>query len=250
MSTSRCKRQLVQKANTRGILKVVSNPLLKFKFQQCNKKDCRIVIYRLYITTFFYLVTTRNVSKMADIIVSFRQCAVIEFLVKEEQSAVDIHQRLQRAYGDTCMGASSVRRWVKHFKDGNTSINDQPTKCQSMEWHHLDSTSKKKTKTVQSVGKVMGSVFWDAQGCLLVEFLELGQTINAARYIQTLVKLCRGLRDKRPGRNVISQHDNVRPHTARATVEKIRTFGWEILPHPPYSPDLALSSFQFYEGAA
>ena len=24
------------------------------------------------------------------------------------------------------MGASSVRRWVKHFKDGNTSIQNQP----------------------------------------------------------------------------------------------------------------------------
>jgi len=24
------------------------------------------------------------------------------------------------------MGASSVRRWVKHFKDGNTNIKDQP----------------------------------------------------------------------------------------------------------------------------
>ncbi|PSN56405.1 hypothetical protein C0J52_09536 [Blattella germanica] len=55
---------------------------------------------------------------MADISVSFRQCAVIEFLVKEERSAVDIQQRLQRAYGDACMGASSVRRWVKHFKMG------------------------------------------------------------------------------------------------------------------------------------
>jgi len=31
----------------------------------------------------------------------------------------------QRAYGSVCMGASSVRRWVRHFKDGNTSIQDQ-----------------------------------------------------------------------------------------------------------------------------
>jgi transposase len=38
----------------------------------------------------------------------------------------EIHQRLQRAYGSVCMGASSVRRWVKHFKDGNTSIKDEP----------------------------------------------------------------------------------------------------------------------------
>ena len=63
---------------------------------------------------------------MADNNVSFRQRAVIEFLVKEEIPAADIHHRLQRVYGDVCMGASSVRRWVKHFKDGNTSIQDQP----------------------------------------------------------------------------------------------------------------------------
>jgi len=63
---------------------------------------------------------------MADNNVSFRQRAVTEFLVKEEIPATDIHHRLQRVYGDMCMGASSVRRWVKHFKDGNTSIQDQP----------------------------------------------------------------------------------------------------------------------------
>ena len=56
---------------------------------------------------------------------SFRQRAVIEFLVKEEIPAAEIHQRLQRAYGSVCMGASSVRRWVEHFKDGNTSIQDE-----------------------------------------------------------------------------------------------------------------------------
>jgi histone-lysine N-methyltransferase SETMAR len=57
---------------------------------------------------------------------SFRQHAVIEFLVKEKIPAAEIHQRLQRAYGSVYMGASSVRRWVKHFKDGNTSIKDEP----------------------------------------------------------------------------------------------------------------------------
>ena len=57
---------------------------------------------------------------------SFRQRAVFEFLVKEEIPAAEIHQRLQRAYGSVCMGVSRVRRWVKHFKDGNTSIQDQP----------------------------------------------------------------------------------------------------------------------------
>ena len=57
---------------------------------------------------------------MTDNGMSFRQRAVIEFLVKEEIPAPKIHQRLPRAYGSVCMGASSVRRWMKHFKDGKT----------------------------------------------------------------------------------------------------------------------------------
>ena len=64
--------------------------------------------------------TSITPNKMADNDMSFLHCAVIEFLVKEEIPAAEIHQRLQRAYRSVCMGASSVRRWVKHFKDGKT----------------------------------------------------------------------------------------------------------------------------------
>jgi len=39
----------------------------------------------------------------------FCQGTVIEFLVKEEIPTANIHHRLQRVYGDVCMGASSVR---------------------------------------------------------------------------------------------------------------------------------------------
>jgi transposase len=59
----------------------------------------------------------------------FRQRAVTEFLVKEGNSAAVIYERLRDVYGDVCMGASSVRRWVKHFKDGNTDRADQPRCC-------------------------------------------------------------------------------------------------------------------------
>ena len=64
--------------------------------------------------------TSITPNKMADNDMSFRQRGVIKFLVKEEIPTAEIHQRLQRACGSVCMGASSVRRWVKHFKDGKT----------------------------------------------------------------------------------------------------------------------------------
>jgi transposase len=57
---------------------------------------------------------------------SFRRSAVIEFLVKEGNSEEVIYERLRGVYGDVCMGTCSVRRWVKHFKDGNTDIANQP----------------------------------------------------------------------------------------------------------------------------
>ena len=61
-------------------------------------------------------VTSITPNKMANNDMSFCQRAVIQFLVKEEIPAAEIHQKLQRAYGSVCMGAGSVRRWMKHFK--------------------------------------------------------------------------------------------------------------------------------------
>jgi len=111
-------------------------------------------------------------------------------------------------------------------------------------WIH----QQKKPKTLPSAKKIMDTVFWDAEGCILIEFLEPGKTINTAHYVQTLLKLRRALRDKRPGRKVILQHDNAWPHTARLTLEKIENMGGKfsltlrtvLIWHPPITISLVL----------
>jgi hypothetical protein len=47
-------------------------------------------------------------------------------------------------------------------------------------------------------------------------------------------------------RKVILHHDNARPHSARATQDRIQELQWELLEHPPYSPDLASSDFHLF----
>ncbi|GFW18466.1 histone-lysine N-methyltransferase SETMAR [Trichonephila clavipes] len=41
-------------------------------------------------------------------------------------------------------------------------------------------------------------------------------------------------------------HDNARSHTALVTKALLEQFKWEVLDHPPYSPDLALSYFYLF----
>lgn len=126
------------------------------------------------------------------------------------------------------------------------------TKRQSMTWKHTESPTAKKFKKTISAKKTMASVFWDVQGVVLCEFLPKGETINANRYIETLEKLKGKIRfgRKRRGRiqakKIILQHDNATPHTARTTKAWLERSGWDVLDHPPHSPDLAPSDFYLF----
>ena len=60
---------------------------------------------------------------------------------------------------------------------------------QSMEWQHVNSSSKKKLTMQLSVGEVMSTVFWDRKKMILLDFVEPRQIINSDRYIMTLTKL-------------------------------------------------------------
>jgi histone-lysine N-methyltransferase SETMAR len=131
--------------------------------------------------------------------------------------------------------------WVHHY---------QPeTKRASMEWKHPSSPATKKFKVTPSAGKIMLTVFWDSQGVLLAHFQERGENVNAVSYCEVLFMLHAAIRRKRPGllsRGVLLLHDNARPHTARLSQERIAAFGWQLLEHPPYSPDLAPSDFHLF----
>ena len=50
--------------------------------------------------------------------VLFKQRAVIEFLTMGKVSQIEIRRRMQPVYGDQCVDVSTVRRWVRRFKDG------------------------------------------------------------------------------------------------------------------------------------
>ena len=50
--------------------------------------------------------------------------------------------------------------------------------------------------------------------------------------------------DNRKG--VIFHHDNATPRTSLATHQKLLSHGWEVLLHPPYSPNLARLDYNLF----
>ena len=49
---------------------------------------------------------------------------------------------------------------------------------------------------------------------------------------------------------MILQHDNARPYVAKSVKTYLETLKWEVLPHPPYSPDIAPSDYYMFRSMA
>jgi histone-lysine N-methyltransferase SETMAR len=93
-------------------------------------------------------------------------------------------------------------------------------------------------------------LFWDYKGPILEHYMPRGLSINSESYCDLLQNHVKpAVRSKRRGllsSGVLLQHDNVRPHTARATAKKITDLHLECIPHHAYSPDLAPSDYHVF----
>ena len=114
------------------------------------------------------------------------------------------------------------------------------------QWVQRDATPEPDCKGDLHPKKVMLSVFWDYKGIIWYELLNDGTTINANVYSNQLQKMAQQLKQQRPEKaNVLLLHDNARPHVAKQTKETLKQLNMEVLPHAPYSPDLAPSDYYF-----
>ncbi|GFX08556.1 mariner Mos1 transposase [Trichonephila clavipes] len=100
-----------------------------------------------------------------------------------------------------------------------------------------------------TAGKVLLCIWWDWKEIIYYEFLPHGQALNSHLYCQQLYRLKLAIEQKRPesaNRKGVFHQNNARQHTYLMTRQELWEHGWEILMHPPYSPDLAPSDYHLY----
>uniref|UniRef100_A0A0N5BH16 Histone-lysine N-methyltransferase SETMAR n=1 Tax=Strongyloides papillosus TaxID=174720 RepID=A0A0N5BH16_STREA len=93
----------------------------------------------------------------------------------------------------------------------------------------LDKNEAPKLKLIPK--NVMVTVWWSAVGAIHYKFMKLEETINSESYCQVLEEMYQKLSQKMPA----------------LTLQKLNELGYETLPYPAYSSDLASTDFHFFK---
>ena len=83
----------------------------------------------------------------------------------------------------------------------------------------------------------------------MTDYLDQGRTINGAYYAAELWRLHQEIARKRRGkltRCVLLLQYNAPAHTSQVAMTAATECGFEVLPHPPYSPDMASSDLYLF----
>lgn len=101
--------------------------------------------------------------------------------------------------------------------------------------------------------KVILSIWWGCKRVIFFELLPVGETINSNKYCQQLYNLKAVIDEKCPilanRKGVVFHHDNARLQRSHfnANATQTRELNWDLLLHPPYSPDIASSDYHLFQ---
>lgn len=151
---------------------------------------------------------------------------------------------------ETLLKRNEIEPFLKRLITGDEKWVRYDNNVRKSSWSKKGQAAQTVAKPGLTSRKVMLCVWWDWRGVVYHELLQSGQTIDSTLYCQQLTRLHHAIKEKRPElanrKGVVFHHDNARPHTSWATRQKLRRLGWEVLMHPPYSPDLAPSDYHLF----
>ena len=116
-------------------------------------------------------------------------------------------------------------------------------KHQSSEWHTKNSPRPVKFRRSQNCAKMLMIFAYDFPRVLMAHRVPIGQTVNKEyykMYIRTILRpAIRRKRQEMIDHTPLILHDNASTHKAIIVKELLESYQWEVLYHPPYSPDLS-----------
>jgi histone-lysine N-methyltransferase SETMAR len=122
-----------------------------------------------------------------------------------------------------------------------------PSKEANKVWLTTEENRPQIARTAKNSKKCMFCIFFCAQGVVARIVVPKGTTVTGCLYADKVLpevfSKFKEMTGRSSVRNVMLHHDNASPHTAKVVTKYLKQERVEILPHPPYSPDLAPCDF-------
>jgi histone-lysine N-methyltransferase SETMAR len=89
---------------------------------------------------------------------------------------------------------------------------------------------------------------YDKSGVIKTDIVPPGVHCNSGK-LQNVSARCFASKNtpKSPATGVLIFHDDARPHASGAVSEILDKYGWQVLSHPPYGPDMSPSDFDLFQ---
>ena len=161
---------------------------------------------------------------------NIEQWYAINFCMKLNKSATETFSSLTEAYGDATLLRTVVFKWHTAFKEGRENVEDHPLSGRAI--------SSINDQNVEVVRAVMAK---DHRMSVRMIAEETGFYKNAKRLRKRVQRVRTDIAD-----DWVLHHDNAPAHTALSIREFLAKKSIPVLPHPPYSPDLAPCDFYLF----
>ncbi|XKL61430.1 hypothetical protein PGB90_008487 [Kerria lacca] len=161
------------------------------------------------------------------------QRAVVHFLLLEKQTPASIAKRLKAIYGDKALSRVHVWKWCKRFQEGRTNLHDE------------DRSGRPSIITDQLVNSIQEYILNDhrltiSDLCNFYSDLSTGTMFDIVHGCLGYRKICARWVPKE------LSSSNARSHTSRVTTKLLKSFKWDVFPHPLHSLHLAPSDYHLF----
>lgn len=113
-------------------------------------------------------------------------------------------------------------------------------------WLKPGETAPKVPADERYAPKIMMLLGVDVGGGIFYQLLQPGSTVDSEVYVNFLYTHVGNWSSQKCVSDVIILHDNARCHKTKRIREYVEENGWEVLPHPVYSPDLNPCDFNVF----
>jgi len=239
------KTELHVKTNRRSLDHALADLKTQLRVEQMVMEDCRLTVKQIAANAG---ISIGSVDTILHDDLKMRKVSarwVPQMLTDENKvSRVPLCQAmLSRDKGMNNAFFSSIvtmdETWMPMF--------NPETKRQSAQLKHTDSPPPKKFRVSTSAEEMMVAMFWDSEGVTLTHCVPKSTTVTGGTYEDVLrKKFLPALLENGPKSCSCFFHYDNTPHRAARIHQLFNNNNFEVVPHAPYSPNLAPSDFWLF----